>query len=251
MVDVNSIVSSAGSALESAKSWFSIDKLTGLATDLIDKIPDEIMAIYNAHKSICMFAAICLLALIAFEGYKILRMAVFGGGAFLFGIIGFMYLAPNLPESVVDMVPDIVDINALCAVACALAAVLFASFAYNFMIMILGGVAGYFLGSMFLYGLLLEYFNTLDFLYDPKAEMIVGFVVAAVVGLLFVLVFKPLFTVLTTFGALTGAAVLLQMLLVPEADESLRLSFIVLGLAAAIFAMARQRKDETLALSIL
>ena len=250
MGEITNIVNSAGAALESAKEWFTLDNLTGFANGLVEKIPADLMAFFNAHKSLCMLAAVCLLALIAFEGYKILRMAVFGGGAFLFGYIGFVYLAPFVPESVANMLPDVVDLNALCAVACAVVAVLLASFAYNFTIMILGGIGGYFLGSMFLYGLLVNYFNTLDFLYDPKAEIIVGCVVGAVVALLLVLVFKPLFMVVTTFGALSGAAVILQMLVAPEADESLRLSFIVLGLTAGIFAMIRQRNDEKFALSI-
>lgn len=250
MGEITNVVNSAGAALESAKAWFSIDTLTGFINGLVDKIPAEIMAFFNANKSLCILGAICLLALIAFEGYKILKMAVFGGGAFLFGYLGFVYLAPYVPESVSTMIPDIVDINALCAVACALVAVLVAAFAYNFMIMILGGVGGFFLGYTFLYNLLVGYFNTLDFLHDPNAKLVVGFVVGAIVALLLVLVFKPLFMVITTFGALSGAAVLLQMLVAPTADDSLRLSFIVLGLTVAVFALIRQRKDEKFALSI-
>ena len=236
--------------VETAKSWFSIEKITGLINGLVDKIPDNIMAIYNDNKALCMFAAVCLLILISFEGAKIVRMAIFAGSAFLCGYLGFNYLVPYIPSDIKSMIPEMVDIKALCAIAGALVAVFICCFAYNFMIMILGGVGGYFLGSTYLYGVILSYFGSLGFLHDANAKHIVGGIVAVVIGFTLVLIFKPLLSVLTSFGFMTVAAVILQKFLVPTADESLKLSFIVLGLAVGVVAFIRQRKQESASISL-
>ena len=251
MGEVNKIIESLGSIdLGGIKSWFSIEYLTGLINGLVNKIPANIMAIYNENKALCLFGAICLLCIIAFEGYKIVRMIVFGGGAFLCGYVGYVYLAPFIPAELGKYIPDIVDIKALCAVACALIAVMLCCFAYNLALFVIAAAGGYLIGSTYVYGLVVGYFHTLTFLQDPKAEYIVGGVVAVIFAMVIMMLFKPLLMLITSFGFMTGAAVLAQKLLVPAADDSLKLSFVVLGLAVGLFAFIRQRKEESFHISI-
>ena len=237
--------------LETAKSWFSEEKLMGLINGLIDKIPANIMAIYNSHKALCLFGAVCLLILIAFEGYRIVKMLVTAGSAFAFGYVGLTYLTQYVPESIKSKVPDIVEFEALVAIACALVAVFLCGFAFNLVIAIIGGAAGYFVGVTYLFPMVIGYFHTLDFLQTVEVKYAFGGVLAVLGALFLTALFKGLFMVGTAFGCSIGAAVLLQMFLAPSADESLKLSFIVLGVALGIFAMMRQHKEERRALEII
>ena len=237
--------------LESAKNLISIETLTAPIYDLIAMIPPEVMAIYNNYKTVVLMAAICLLALFAFEGYKLFKLVVYAGGAFGFAYVGYNFLAPLLAGSVGGMVPDIINFNALVAILCAAVSIFLTRFAYNFMIALLGGGAGYLLGSMFIYKILIGYFNTLDFLKAEYVKHIIGGVFAAIFGILFILLFKHVFMILTSFGGLIDAALMLQMLLVPEADWNVKICFILVGVAIAIFAVVRQYKEEEKANEIL
>lgn len=237
--------------LENAKNYISIETLTAPLYDLIAMIPPEVIVIYNNYKTVILMAAICLLALFAFEGYKLFKLVVYAGGAFGFAYIGYNFIAPLIAPSVEGIVPDIININALVAVLCAVVAIFLTRFAYNFVIMLLGGGAGYLLGSVAVYNILLGYFNTLDFLKAGYIKHIVGGIFAAIFGILFILLFKHVFMILTSFGGLIGAALLLQMLLVPSADWKIKICFILVGIAIAVFAVVRQYKEEEKANEIL
>lgn len=237
--------------LESAKNLISIETLTAPLYDLIAMIPPEVIAVYNNYKPVVLMAAICLLVLFAFEGYKLFRLVVYAGGAFGFAYIGYNFIAPLLIPSLEGMVPDIININALVAVLCAVVAIFLTRFAYNFVIMLLGGGAGYLLGSMVVYKILVGYFDTLDFLKAGYVKHIVGGIFAAIFGILFILLFKHVFMILTSFGCLIDAALMLQMLLVPNADWTVKICFILVGIAVAVFAVVRQYKEEEKANEIL
>lgn len=230
------------SALESAKSLLLLDQLKEKIMNL--SLFKSLLNIYAQHRVLVLLAAACILVLLAFEGYKLFKMSVYGGGAFVFGLLGLWYLAPKLPDAVRTIVPDILAFDALVALACALVAVFLARFAFKFMIMILGGVAGYFLGSMYIYNIMLNYFNTLDFLKMDAVKHIVGGVFAALLALIFLLMFKHIFMVGTSFGGMIGASIFVRMMLIPTAEDSIKISFIVLGVAVAIFAVIRQYKEE-------
>ena len=149
------------------------------------------------------------------------------------------------------MVPSIIDFSALVAVICAVIAIFLTRFAYDFMIAILGGAAGYFLGSMLIYNILVGYFDTLNFLKSPYVSYIVGGIFAAIFGILFITLFKHVFMILTSFGCMIDAALLLQVLLVPNADWNVKICFILVGVAVAIFAIVRQYKEEEKAMEIV
>ena len=236
------------------ESWFgsiSVESLTAPIYDLIAKIPPEVIAVYNNYKTVIILASICLLALFAFEGYKLFRMAIYAGSAFGFAYVGYMYLAPALHASVAEYIPNIINFNAIVALLCAVIAIFLTRFAYNFMIMLIGGASGYLLGSMVVYTILVHYFNTLDFLRADYVKHIVGGIFAAIFGILFILLFKHVFMVMTSFGCLIDAALLLQTLLVPNADWNIKICFVIVAVAIAIFALVRQYKEEEKASEIL
>ena len=128
--------------LGSLTEGFSLDAISAKLYGLIDLLPDPIKDLYNANRTLCLLAIACLLALLAFEGYKIFKMLLFAGGAFGFAFVGFKFIAPIIPANIKEMIPDIVDADVLLAVLCALLAVFLCKCAYTLMIMILGGVVG-------------------------------------------------------------------------------------------------------------
>ena len=233
--------------VEAATNQFLADPASGL----VKLIPEKLTSFLGGHKSIIVLAAICILTLLAFEGYKLFKMIVYAGSAFAFGYLGITYLAPAIAPSVASFVPGIVDYPALVGVACALIAVFLARCAYPFMIMCLGGVAGYFIGAGPVYKLLIGYFNTLDFLKTDVAKHIVGGVIAAVLAIFFILLFKHIYMVVTSFGGTIGSAILLQSILVPTGDDTVQICFTVLGVSLGIFAIVHQYKEEEKAMEIV
>lgn len=215
-----------------------------LVSKLIGMIPAQVMGFYNTHKVLCLLAVICVLGLIAMEGYRFFRGIVYAGSAFLFGLVGFWYLSPMVEGMLKPYIPGIVDYHVAVAVACAVVALVLCKVAFNFVLMLLGGGVGYFLGSGIIYGFIVSYFSSLLFLQGDNVKKIVGGIIAVIVAILFTLMFKFLFMFLTSFGCTVGAAYLLQTILVPGGDENVKVAFIVLGVAAGIFCIIRAKKEE-------
>ncbi len=207
-------------------------------------IPPGILAFYQANRAACLLGIICILMLFALEGYKIFKMAMYVGSAFLFGYFGMVYFAPLLPQSVTSFIPAGIQVNVIVALVCALVAIFLTRCAYDFMIMLLGGALGYLLGSTVLYNLLLKYFHTLDFLKLPAVKHVVGGAIAAVVAILFILLFKHLFMILTSFGCTVAAALVLQNLVMPGAEMTIKVAFAIFGFALGIYCVVRQYRQE-------
>lgn len=220
--------------------------LHGLIAKIIAMIPEQIMAIYNQHTVLFVLALACILGIIAFEGYRFFRVLVHGGSAFLFGLIGYWYIAPMsiLETNVKPLVPEYINYYAVVAVACAALALLLCRIAFNFVLFGLGAAAGYILGSTVIYGFLVSYFNSLTFLQMDSVKKVVGGIMAFILALVFVLMFKVIFLFITSFAGSIGAAMLLQSVLIPGADDTIKIVFAAIGFAFAIWAMVRQRKEQ-------
>lgn len=216
----------------------------GLIAKVIGMIPESVMNIYNQHTVLCMLAAICVLALVAYEGYRFFKAITYTGSAFLFGLVGYWYIAPALADKLQGAIPDILNYEATVAVACSALAILLCRYAFNFVILAIGGGAGYILGSGMVYNFIVGYFNTLAFLQSDNVKKIVGGIVAVISAMVFVLLFKLVFSVTTSFGGMVGAALLLQMILVPGAEQQVKTVFIAIGVVFGIIAIIHQRKQE-------
>ena len=212
---------------------------------------EAIQAFYTDHKALCLIVAICLLALIGLEGYKLFKLVLYVGGAAGLAYCGYAFIAPMVSEYLVGTIPDFLSIEAVIAVVLGLLAIVLVRCAYSMAIMVLGSVAGYFFGSMFIHGQLVNFFSTLEFLQGDTAKYIIGAVFVPIFGILFLLVFKHAFLILSSFGGMIGASYLLKMLLVPVADETIKFAFILFGAAVGLFAVVRQYKDESRSMEIL
>lgn len=237
--------------LQELAGAISFDALLAPIEDLINKIPADLIAVFETHKTLCLLAYVCLLALLAFEGYKLFKMGVYAAGAFVFGLIGYSYIAPPLYNSLGAQVHEMFDFHALVAILCAVVAIFLTRFAYDFMIMALGGATGYFLGSIVVYNVLIGYFTTLDFLKADIVKHIVGGIFAAILGIFFILLFKHIFMVGTSFICMMEAALSLQLIILPQADITIKICFLVAGIVLGIFAVVHQYKQEEKAQEIV
>ena len=230
--------------LENVKDILMIDKIINKLHGLRSYIPGFVKDFYAQHRIFCYLLAIAGLLLIAFEGYKLFKMALYAGGATAFAALGYLYLAPLVADYTKGMIPEIVNTYVLVAVICGLVAVFLTKFAFNFMIMILGGGCGFLFGYMYVWRVLTAYFNTLEFLKLFPARCIIGGVFAAIAGLLFILIFKHVFMVGSGLGSAVFASILLRKVLVPGGDDNVKICFVVFGAILAIFAIIHQYKEE-------
>lgn len=215
-----------------------------LTAKIFALLPPEALAFYQANRMVCLLGCICVLMVLAVQGYKLFKMLMYAGSAYAFAYLGMMYLAPKLPASVTSLIPEGVQADAVVAILCALIAVFLTRCAYNFMIMLLGGVAGYFLGAKVVYGMLIQHFHTLEFLQHEVVKHVVGGALAVVLAILFILLFKHLFMVIASFGGSVAAALVLQSLVMPAGDMTIKIAFAVLGFALGIFCIVHQYKQE-------
>lgn len=211
---------------------------------IMSLIPPQIMAIYEGNKTLFLLGSICVLLLLAVQGYKLFKMLMYAGSAFLFAYIGLNFLAPKIPANYLSFVPAGVKAEMLVAILCALIAVFLTRCAYNFMIMVLGGVAGYFLGAKVIYGMLIEHFHTLEFLKFDFIPHVVGGALAVVLAIIFILLFKHLFMTISSFGCSIAAGLILQSLVMPDAGTPIKIAFAVLGGAFGIYCIVHQYKEE-------
>ena len=228
-----------------------ISKLNDILGSVMGLIPPHIAECIELYKPLFLLAAICILSLIAFEGYKLFKMLVYVGGAFAFGYLGITYLAPELEEYIASKLPENISYPGLVAVACALIAVFLTRCAFTFMIMAIGGVGGYFLGSTVIYNLLIGYFNTLDFLKAGMVKHIVVGVIAALLALVCILIFKHIYMFATSFGCMIISTLLLQNIVIPTANDDIKICFIILGVVVGIFALVHQYRQEEKDLEIV
>lgn len=215
-----------------------------LEEKIISLLPAGILTFYESNKTLFLLGSICVLLLLAVQGYKLFKMLMYAGSAFLFAYIGLNFLAPKIPANILSFVPQSVKADMLVAILCALIAVFLTRCAYNFMIMLLGGVAGYFLGAKVLYGMLIEHFHTLEFLKFDFVPHVVGGVIAVIFAILFILLFKHLFMLISSFGGSVAAGLILQSLVMPDGGTPIKIAFAVLGGAFGIYCIVHQYKEE-------
>ena len=224
----------------------SFDIIAIIESKIAGLLPAEILTLYTANRAICLLGFAFLLLLIGVQGYKIFKSLLYVAGAVGFAYVGYTYLVPYMPESFVSVLPEGMDAKVIVAVACALIAVFLTRCAFPFMIMILGAGSGYLLGSMVIYGKLIEYFHTLTFLQENEqvVKTIIGGALAAVFGIVFILMFKHLFMVATSFGCPVLAGLALQKILMPAGDQNVLIAFALVGVAFGIYCVVHQYKQE-------
>ena len=238
--------------LEKIKDVLLVGKVIDKAKDLWGMIPPQVFELYAKFRVPALIVAICLLVLVAFEGHKLFKMALHVAIPAGAAVAGYMFLA-NFVMNYADKIPlpDYIQLPALVAIVCALVGLFLSKCAYNFVIMLLGGAFGFAGGYLYGWRVIRSFFSSLEFLNTPMARYIISGICAAVFVLVFVLLFKHIFIIGSSFGCLAFAGLLLQKLVVPTADDMMKGCFVLVGIAVAVFAVVRQYKEEEKSYEIL
>ena len=187
-----------------------------------------------------------LLVVFAFEGYKVFKAALYIGSAVALGIVGDVFLAPLVPESFVEMLPPNItlDVHGAVAVVCAIAGVLLTRLSIKFMVFVMGGVAGYLVGSLYVVELVRNYFTTLGFLRHNFVAIAFGAACALVASIFFILLFKYVYIIGSGLGGMAAAALIVGKTVMPEEGDLVMFCYIALGVVIGIFAAAHQFIEE-------
>ena len=243
---------SAMDILEKIKDVLMISEVIAKLKGLYGLIPAQVFDIYAKYRVPVLIAAICVLVLLAFEGHKLFKMALHVALPAGAAIGGYMFLAPFVAKYADKLpIPDYVEISALVAIVCALVGLFISKCAYNFVIMLLGGAVGYAFGHFYLWHVIKNFFSSLSFLDTNIARYIIGGVCASVLVLVFVLLFKHVFIIGSSFGCMAVAALLLQKVAVPTANDMMKGCFVLVGIAVAVFAVVHQYREEEKSYEIL
>ena len=231
--------------LEKIKDVLMVGQVIDKVKGYWGMIPDKVFELYAQYRVPALIVAICLLVLIAFEGHKLFKMALHVAIPAGAAVLGYMFLAPFVVKYAGALpIPEYIEIPALVAIVCALLGLFISRCAYNFVIMCLGGGCGFLFGYVYAWRVIRNFFSSLEFLNTPMARYIIGGVCASVLVLVFVLLFKHVFIIGSSFGCLGFAGLLLQKLVVPTADDMMKGCFILVGLAVAVFALVHQYREE-------
>lgn len=252
------LLNAAGSVdqtINAVKHYLSLDTLNGYLDQLIGFLPAPINGYVQQFKVLFAIVAASLFVLLAFEGYKLFKMGMYVIGAAGFGIVGYMFVAPYVRETLTTFLADIklsmINPDVLVALLLALFSIFLTRCAYNGMLMLMGLAIGYYVGNNVLTGYVVNYFNTLEFLKDDVTGIVIGGLCGAVLAILFILLFKHIFMIATSFGCMVVAAYLTCSFLIPTADTTILLAFIILGIAIGVYACWYQYKEEEKSLEIV
>ena len=241
----------ASGLLEKFKDILLVDQVITKLKGFWGMIPQGVFDFCARYERYVLILAVCLMVLLAFEGNKLFKMALYVGIPTGCAVVGMKYLAPFLSGYLAHYVPEFVNFDAIVGIACALVGLFIARCAYNFIIMFLGGAFGFLGGYVYGWRVLKGFFSSLDFLDTKGARLIIAGVCAAVCVLFFILLFKHLLIAATSFGCMVAAGIFLQKLACPGADDQLKMCFILVGCAVAVFAMVHQYKEEEKSFEIL
>ena len=237
--------------LEKLKDILLVGKVINKLQEYWGMIPQGVFEFCAKYEKYVLVFAVCLLVLLAFEGHKIFKMTLFVGIPTGCAIVGMKYLAPFLSGYLAHYVPEFANFDAIVGIAFALVGLFIARCAYNFVIMFLGGACGFLFGYVYAWRVLRDFFDSLQFLQKDGARLIIAGVCAAVAVLFFILLFKHVLIAASSFGCMTGAAILLQKFVCPDASDEMKWCFVLVGCAVAVFAIVHQYKEEEKSFEIL
>lgn len=224
-----------------------LNQLKGLLAKVLDFIPDSVMNLFDKYKTPILIVLIALCVLVALEGYKIFKGALYVLMSGAFGFVAYKWVAGFVMSKIGGMLPAAplgISYEAVIVVLFAIAAVFLVKFAYKFTIMMLGGAVGFVIGYLGVARAIIGMFPTLTFLNSTPAKAIIGLVFAAIVGIIFILVFKHLFILGTGLGCMAAAGFLTAMLVMPSASMLYKIAFAAFAALIGIYCTIHQYNEE-------
>ena len=206
-------------------------------------LPEWASNLINAYVFAFVLSSVVLLFILAFWGYKLLKACLAIAGAATFGIIGNTYLAPLLVPYTENSVPAWINVSGIIGMVLAAIGALLMVKLFKLGIFAEGAALGYVLGSTAT-GIILTYVPNLEgFLSTPVGSIVVSCVLALILGVLFVLLFKHIFILVTSVGGLCAAGVLIGSCFVFELNPIILTVSAGIGVIVGICAMVYQYKN--------
>ena len=208
----------------------------GMSSDIVgDKIPEEYAA-YTGGLTIAITIILALLCVfVAFYSARIFKIVITLGGALAFGSLGSLGAAYALTNFPTLNLPE--SLPAIAGIVCAVLGVFVSYALFSLATFIVGAAA-----TAVVTFKVVTVFIPVDSL--PK-QLLITLVAAIIGGILMVVFFKLLFILLTSFGGMGAAGLLVATCLVPN-NPMLMLAVIAVFLVAGLFAMGYQFKHSTI-----
>ena len=206
-------------------------------------LPEWALGLINAYVFAFVLSSVVLLFILAFWGYKLLKACLAIAGAATFGIIGNMYLAPLLVPFTEKSVPEWINVGGIIGMVLAGIGALLMVKLYKLGIFAEGAALGYFLGSTATTIIAAYVPNLEGFLSTPTGTSVVSCVLALILGVLFALLFKHIFILITSVGGLCAAGVLIGSCFVFELNPVILTVSAGVGVIVGICAMVYQYKN--------
>ena len=190
--------------------------------------------------------AIGLLVLLAVQGYKIFRSVIYVIAAVGLGFVGHIYLAPRVSGLIVSRLPEgwLIDVDVVIAFLCAMFGVLIAHLAHDFVVFCMGGAAGFIIGYFFVASKLADYFFKLEFLRSKLAYLGVACVLGMMVAIIFLLLFKHMYIIVTSVGFMALSGYLLYKEVMPDHKLSIAFGFVAVCIVIGVFMMVHQFEED-------
>jgi hypothetical protein len=191
-------------------------------------------------------SCVIALILIAFYSYRVFKIELAAAGAMIFGNIGYSMLAPLIFRSMPT--PEGVNLYAIVGVICAIIGAAVMASVHKLAIFAVGGACGFLLGQT-VYSVILEKAPGLSegFLGTEMGYYVVAGSTALAVAVLMLLLFKPLFIIVTSVGGMYLATLTVVHLVYPgiyTLGDIGELATLALGGILGITAAIKQFKNS-------
>jgi hypothetical protein len=196
------------------------------------KLPEA--AITLLEKNVIASALILAVfgVILAFWGFKFVKIALIVGSAAGAGIATDMFLVPLFAEKVSDI--SIISVTGLAIVVAAAIGAVLAFKAPRFIVFCGGAAAGYFFIANFVIDFVLKTFASVEFLKNDIVKIVMAALVALIVAIIVSAFFKFLFILGTSFG---GAALLVASIITLALTKDLTALLIPAAAVCAVIAI--------------
>lgn len=181
-----------------------------------------------------VLVAVILLTFLARYGYTIFKKCVSFVGAVAFGYIGSSIVAP-LVLGMLGLNIEIISLPTVIGIVFAIIGALLMIYVYKLAIFFVGAAIGYFVAQVILVPLLSL---------EGVIAIAVSAVLAIVIGVIALLLFKPLFIIITSVFGMIGAGALTSLVLFPDGGIIFLAVFAVIGLIIGIVYAKKQFEDH-------
>ena len=205
------------------------------------ELPPEVAEMVASYGFVLTLPIAVVCVIVAFWGYKIFKASLSIVGALVFGVLGATVVGPLVVGSMGDVLPGI-NISAAIGFVLAIVGAILIGVLYKVGIFVSGAAGGYLIGQMLL-PLFASLLPDVEFITSELGTIIIPAVMALIVGIFSVFIFKFLYILATSVGGMTIVGFLVGTSVFNEPDGTVLIASLVVGAIVGIFAMVRQYKN--------